>query len=345
MTRVTAFTQGREVPASRFRIRQHIAALASAGVTLTEHRGLGAYPPTQAWRRPIWFGAALAARVPGVVASYGADVTLFQRELLSTITSFEGLTRAPRVLDVDDAIWLNRGGAAARRLAAMCDLVICGNAYIADYFSREGRPTTLLPTAVDTDQYHPDPLADSAISPNETSPAVIGWIGTSSNFPYLEVIGPALAEVLKARPRTSLLVVSDRSPRLPSLPPERWRFVAWSAEREVADIQSMAIGMMPLDDTPWARGKCSFKMLTYMACGVPVVVSPVGMNVDVLAEGRVGLQATTTREWVDALTSLVDDPGARRAFGREGRRVAESRFSARVIAPRLAALLKGAARA
>jgi glycosyltransferase involved in cell wall biosynthesis len=106
----------------------------------------------------------------------------------------------------------------------------------------------------------------------------------------------------------------------------------------------MTVGLMPLANTPWAHGKCSFKMLTYMACAVPVVVSPVGMNADVLAEGEMGVAAVTTAEWVDALCDLLDSAEVRRAMGREGRRVAEESFSVRVLAPRLAALLKGVAR-
>jgi glycosyltransferase involved in cell wall biosynthesis len=335
VTRVTAFTGGRDTPASRFRIRQYIAPLASLDVQLVEHGGLGAYPPRQRWVRPAWAAAALAARLPGLIASYRSDVTLFQRELLSTFATLERFSRSPRVLDVDDAIWLYRGGRAARAVAKRCALVICGNAYIAEHMASWTPRVALLPTAVDTDRYRPNP--------HETlsSETVLGWMGTSSNFAYLTAIEPALAAVLEARPEALLLIVSDRSPALPTLPAHRWRFRRWTAEREVADLQSMAVGLMPLADTPWARGKCSFKMLSYMACGLPVVVSPVGMNCDVLSRGLVGLAATTKAEWVDALVALIDDLDARRAYGREGRRVAEGAFSVRTLAPQLASLLTG----
>lgn len=336
LTSVTAFTAGFDVPASRFRVRQFIEPLAGLGVRITERWGLGAYPPPLVATRPFWAAASVGARIPGLLASRRSDVTLFQRELLSTLVTLERLARAPRVLDVDDAIWLSRGGRAARRLAKWCDLVICGNSYIAEHFSPWNPRITVLPTAVDTDRYVPRTSTVGELP-------VIGWIGTSSNFPYLVGIEPALAAVLAARPDASVLIVSDRAPQLRALPPGRWRFQRWSAEREVADIQSMAVGLMPLADTPWARGKCSFKMLTYMACGVPAVVSPVGMNADVLAEGRVGLGVTGTSEWVEALCGLLDSADARREIGREGRRVAEARFSVRVVAPRLAALLKGVA--
>jgi glycosyltransferase involved in cell wall biosynthesis len=333
VTRVTAFTGGRDTPASRFRIRQYIAPLARLGVQLVEHGGLGAYPPPQRWVRPAWAAAALAARLPGVIASYRSDVTLYQRELLSTVATLEGFGRSPRVLDVDDAIWLYRGG---RAVAKRCALVICGNDYIAEHMGSWAPRVAVLPTAVDTDRYRP--IDDAALTPSEP---VIGWMGTSSNFAYLTAIEPALAAVLEARPQSHLLIVSDRAPALPTLPADRWRFRRWTAEREVADLQSMAVGLMPLVDTPWARGKCSFKMLSYMACGVPVVVSPVGMNRDVLSRGQVGLAATTKANWVEALVALIDDLDARRAYGREGRRIVETAFSVRTLAPQLATLLTG----
>lgn len=338
MTTVTAFTAGFGLPGSRFRIGQFVPVLAAHGVTLTEHHGLGSYPPARRWLRPLWAPAALAARLPGVLASHRTDVTLFQRELISTLATIERFTHAPRVLDVDDAIWLSSKGRAASRLAGWCDLVICGNSFLAEHFGRWTRRTALLPTAVDTDRYA---VRSTEIGGNGL---VVGWMGTSSNFDYLQRIEGALAAALEARPAARVLIVSDRRPSLPALPPARWTYHPWSADREVADLQSMTIGLMPLDDTPWARGKCSFKMLTYMACGVPVVVSPVGMNVDVLAAGSVGLAASTPAEWRDALISLLDDEHARRTMGAAGRTVAENRYSVRVLGPQLAALLSGAAR-
>jgi glycosyltransferase involved in cell wall biosynthesis len=336
---VAAFTGGRNVPSAKFRVRQYVEPLARTGVRLREHpAALGVYPPARTVLRPLWAAATLGARLPSILGSRAADVTLLQREMLSTFVTLEPLTRSPRVLDVDDAIWLGGEGRAAKRLAEMSELVICGNGYIAEHFSVWNRRTALLPTAVDTDRYRP------GASPSAEAP-VIGWMGTSSNFPYLERLEPALGAALHARPEARLRIVSDRAPHLPSLPPERWRFVPWSESREIADLQAMTIGLMPLDDAPWARGKCSFKMLTYMACAVPVVVSPVGMNVDVLAEGVVGLAATTTAQWTDAMVSLLDDAAARRAMGAEGRRVAETRYSVHVVAPQLAALLTGARRA
>ena len=341
MIDVAAFTGGWNVPSAKFRVRQYVDPLARHGVRVREHAAaLGVYPPATAAWRPFWAAGTLAARLPSILRARRTDVTLLQREMLSTFVTLEPLTRAPRVLDVDDAIWLGRDGRAARRLAELSDLVICGNAYIAEHFSAWTVRTALLPTAVDTDRY-----TANVRQVQESEPLVIGWMGTSSNFPYLQRIDRALAAVLNARRDARVLIVSDRAPDLPSLPDGRWTFEPWSAEREVAALQSMAIGLMPLDDTPWARGKCSFKMLTYMACGVPVVVSPVGMNVDVLAEGAVGLAATSDGEWIDALVSLLDDRQARIAMGTAGRRVAEDRYSVQVVAPRLAALLSGTARA
>src|SRR6476620_8219137 len=128
MISVAAFTTGQNVPASRFRVRQYIPDLKLRGVELSEfYPRAGGYPPEQKWRRPFWAAASLADRVPDIARSFSYDVTLLQREMLSTFVTLEPLTKRPRVLDVDDAIWLNRDNSFARKLAGMSDSVICGN--------------------------------------------------------------------------------------------------------------------------------------------------------------------------------------------------------------------------
>jgi glycosyltransferase involved in cell wall biosynthesis len=329
---VAAYTQGVPVPSARFRVRQHIAPLEALGVRIREYPArLSSFPP--AWRpaRPAWGVAAVAERVLAAACSWTADVTLLQREMVSTLATAEVLTRRPRVLDVDDAIFLHRGGAAAARLAQLCDLVICGNAFLAGWFDRHNRNVQTLPTAVDTDRFAPAP-AGGDMRP------VIGWSGGSSGFRYLESVAPALSEILSRRPEASLRVIADRRPRLDGVPASRVEFVRWSPETEVAALQDLTVGLMPLDDTSWSRGKCAFKLLTYMACGVPAVASAVGMNVEVLASGG-GLAPRSLAEWVDAIDFYLRQPAEARRAGRQGRQIVVDRYSLRTVTPRLAGLL------
>ncbi|MFM6933606.1 MAG: glycosyltransferase, partial [Novosphingobium sp.] len=260
---------------------------------------------------------------------------LLQREMLSSLATLEGFTGRPRLFDVDDSIHLLRGGGFARKIAGECDRIIAGNDFLAEWYLRWNANVCVLPTCVDTDRYAP-----GAGSPDAGT--TIGWIGTSANFPYLESVEPALRHALDADGTLSLIVMADRAPALPTIDPARWRFERWSEAAEVAMIQSLAIGLMPLPDTDWTRGKCSFKMLQYMACGVPVVVSPVGMNVQVLAHGDVGLAARNIDEWTDAILALAKAPDLRHRMGMMGRSVVETRYSVHSAAPKLAEILRGA---
>lgn len=117
-------------------------------------------------------------------------------------------------------------------------------------------------------------------------------------------------------------------------------FVRWSPKNEVQTIQEMSVGLMPIDDTPWSRGKCSYKMLLYMACGIPVVVSPYGMNDEVLSKGRAGLSAKSHSEWIDSIDWLLDSPGDRLSMGITGRNIVETEYSLNVLAPRMASYLR-----
>jgi glycosyltransferase involved in cell wall biosynthesis len=270
------------------------------------------------------------------VLSHRYDAVLLQREIMSSFVTLEPLTTRPRILDVDDAIFLQRGGGFAKRLAELSDRVICGNNYLAEWFGRWNANVDVIPTAVDTERYLPNAKAKPS-----GQPLVIGWIGTSGNYKYLYGIEGALAKVMRNHPSTRLKVVGDKLPEFRHLPLDQVDFVPWSEAIEVHAIQSMDIGIMPLEDSLWARGKCSFKMLQYLATGLPVVVSPVGMNAEVLALGNLGIGAVTEKQWIDGLIALLENRTLRARFGTEGRRVVESSFSIRVVAPRLARSLRG----
>lgn len=260
------------------------------------------------------------------------DLRFLQRNLTATLCTWELLLRKPFVFDVDDAIFLGPRGASADRIARSAALTICGNNFLAEHFSRHGR-VAVLPTAVDTLRFVPRAV---------TLPAkqVIGWSGSSSGLKYLYGIEPAILTLLLKHPDAILKVVSDKPPVFKTLPLERVVYERWSPEREVAVLQEFAVGIMPLEDDLWARGKCSFKMLTYMAVGLPVVVSPVGMNVEILAQGSCGFAAKTNDDWVDAISNLLNEPALADQMGRTGRQIIETRYARNVVAPQLAQLLR-----
>ena len=332
--RVDAFTGGRSASSARFRVRQYIPLLAPLGIDIVERSpGLGSYPPRRHWQRPAWALGSLGQRIPDIVAGWRADVTLLHREMISTLCTFEGLTRRPRLLDVDDAIHLYRGGRAARRLAGLADLVVVGNDWLAEAWRRWNGEVAVLPTAVDTAAYRVEPLPERP---------VIGWIGSAGNLRYLEAIAPALAEVARRFPGVSIAVCCEEPPDLPGLPV---RYVPWSAAAEADFLASITLGVMPLDDGPWERGKCSFKMLQYLAAGRPCVVSPVGMNREVLAQAEVGLAATTQRRMGRGTLGHPRRPRGRPATRVAGRALVERRYSLDALAPRLAGLIRDLAAA
>ena len=333
MIPIRAFTAGLTVPGPRYRIFQFASMLRDAGYALHwRNSPFGGYPPRLRAARPLWAAASLLWRTAQVVESRRAGITFFQRELLSTFATVEWISGRPRIFDVDDAIWLNGQGAKTDAVAARADVIICGNEFLADHYQRLCGDVVILPTAVDIAAYPSSPRVAGEV-------CNIGWSGTSGGFKYINQIESALATVLELRPAARVRVMADRRPSLPLLAPDRLDYVKWSPDGENREIAAFDIGIMPLADTEWERGKCSYKMLQYMAAGVPVVVSPVGMNVDVLSSGALGLGPRTTDEWVDALLTLIDAPALRAGMGAAGREVARARFSKEVVGRGLIAVL------
>jgi len=329
--RVAAFTQGEQIPSARFRVRQYLPALQASGLLVEEHPArYGSYPPAATWRRPFWLAASLAERAAALVGGR-FDIAWMQREMISTLAVPTRLCRRPIVFDVDDAIWLTQRAGAVDAIARRSRVVLCGNTFLAEHFG-EFAPVQILPTGVDTDRWLPG-------VPDEKP--VLVWSGSASGLDYLRAITPALRATLDAVPEARLRVVCNAPPRL-DLPEARVQWVPWSPQAEVRAIQSATVGLMPMPDTLWTRGKCSFKLLTYLACAVPGVASPFGMNAEVIAGGG-ALGADTQAQWAETLVHLLRDRAAARALGQRGRAQVEARYAVSVLVPQLAAHLSAAA--
>jgi len=326
VSNIAAISQGIRIPSTRFRLSQYADMWQHAGHSVEFfHARTSAYPPVEKWRRPLWGMLEMAHRFDQLNRINKADLVILQRELISTYYTLERYISAPLVLDVDDAIFLHRSGKAAIALAHKADRIVCGNQFLADYFSAYQTNIDIIPTAVDTERFMP--IADSS------ERKVIGWSGSSGGFPYLYEMEDALREVLTLNPDWKLLITSDKKPNFRWLNEQQVEFIPWSPDNEVACIQAMSIGLMPLQQSAWAEGKCSYKMLLYMACGIPVAVSPFGMNAEILAQGSVGIAATSSRQWRDGLNELIADKKLRVQMGTVGRALVDSCYSLQACNP------------
>jgi len=341
MVKIAALTSGSNIPSARFRIRQYLPYLRNAGIDVTEYCPLlsqGARLPGALGRvRTRYFPPLLAGqmlvnlafRVPGVLASHVADVTWLERNFVPGLDDCAALLRSPIVLDIDDAIWLYNplGSGMIKRLVRRADMVFAGNQFLANWCSECCQNVQIIPTAVDADRFRP------RTNPKpENSPFVVGWTGTAGNFRFLQMIEPALARFLGGTPSARLLVVADRAPDLTSLPPGQVDFVAWNPSTEHLVLHEMDVGIMPIDDSDLSKGKCSFKMLQYMAAGIPVIASPFGMNIEIFAQGEMGFPAVTQDDWVESLQDYCDNVEIRRRHGESGRKIIENKYAADIVA-------------
>ena len=249
----------------------------------------------------------------------------------------------PYVVDYDDALfhrydqhrsgWVRRLlGDKIARVMRGAHLVTAGNAYLADYARCAGaHRVEVIPTVIDLGRYppsHTEPALDTLFT--------IGWIGSPSTAKYLQAIVPALAKVC-AGGMGRVRLIGSGPVDLPGVPVE---VLPWDEATEVDELKQFDVGIMPLPDEPWERGKCGFKLIQYMACGLPVVASPVGGNREIVDQGVNGFIADTTEEWVQALRMLMLDAGLRQRMGRAGRDKVEHEYCLQVTAPWLVALLQ-----
>jgi len=214
--------------------------------------------------------------------------------------------------------------------------VTVGNEFLASYARRFNPNVTVIPTAVDTDRFVPRP----DLLPAAGRTLVVGWIGSPTTFRYLESIKDVLAAVSAKHPFTLKVSGAGRPVNFPGVDVQ---VVPWSMADEVSLFNTCDIGVYPLTDDDWSRGKCGFKAIQCMACGVPVVAASVGVNREIITDGVNSFLATTPSEWVAKLGQLLSDPALRASMAAAGRRTIEARYSLRVTAPQLAAVFASAA--
>lgn len=332
--RIEVWTVDPSLPSLRHRVGAAIPVLESRGWEVHLH----VLPP-----RP-WLGRVHARR-PALRAS--RLLVLAKVKLRPLEHHLLRRTGTPVVFELDDAIHLRRprrpdlepqrSWLRTAKFAATCRLarmVIAGNEVLAGTARRWARRVEVVPTPVELDRY-------PERAPADRRPRTLVWIGLPENLDYLETLRPVVGRLAREVPDLALRVVCSRFPDWPEV---RVEGVPWTAEGEPEALATAGVGLMPLVDNEWGRGKCAFKLLQYMAAGLPCVASPVGANPGVVDEGVSGYLAATPEQWEAALRRLVDDPELGLRLGRAGRERVRRDFDRRVVIPRLADLLEDAAR-
>jgi glycosyltransferase involved in cell wall biosynthesis len=308
---------GLEQPSYRHRMRSLVEPLRAAGWQVrTEQFPSGRYGLRTWERRALlrW-----------------ADVTVLHQIKLSALEArlFAAYSRRS-VFDVDDAIYVRKprrlgdlpdeSAWRKRKFAATCrwvDAVAAGNEVLAGVARASAKQIVVLPTSIDTASY------ETTFAGPDEAPTIV-WIGSPENLIYLDMIRPALARLTKRHPTLKLRVICSAFPDWNDVNVER---VPWSSATEAHSLAGAHIGVMPLTDDAWSRGKCAFKLLQYMAAGLPCVASPVGANTEAVQDGINGFHATDIDEWERSLDKLIVSPQLRSSFGAEGRQRVEQRYA------------------
>ena len=308
-------------PSFRHRMRSLIEPLEAAGWQVRAERFSSGRYGLRTWERRALLG--------------WAHIAVLHQIKLSAIEArlFAALSRR-RVFDVDDAIYVRKprrlgappGDSVWRRgkFAATCravDVVAAGNDVLASVARTSARAVEVLPTSIDAGSY-------PATTAGPDDPPTIVWIGSPENLVYLEMIRPALGRLAARHPTLRVRVICSAFPDWPDILVER---IAWSEATEAAALAAAHIGIMPLTDDEWARGKCAFKVLQYMAASLPCVASPVGANTEAVIDGVNGFHARGLEEWEQNLERLIESAPLRVRMGAAGHAHVTERYAMSVF--------------
>lgn len=290
---------------------------------------------------------AYVGRIRTLLGSRQFDLLWIEKEALPWLPAWVEKAllagSVPYVLDYDDAVFhyydqhrspLVKHFLGGKHPALMqgAALVVAGNEYLADFARRAGaRRVEVVPTVIDLERY-PPPTPSSL---KEVELPCVGWIGQRATAAFLTPYASLFARFSdEGRTRFAAIGIDAQKLGLPMAS------IPWTEQTEVASIASLDIGIMPLLDGAFERGKCGYKLIQYMACGLPVVASPVGVNRQIVEHGVNGFLAETPEQWEHALQTLLSDAGLRQRMGQAGRKKVEAQYCIQVTGPKLAAMLK-----
>lgn len=266
------------------------------------------------------------------------DLVYVQREAYMLGTTFfeRKFSKSSKVVfDFDDAVWMhqkgeNRSGnkrfsflkrpSKTAELIEMSDMTFAGNPYLAEYASQYNRNVKIVPTTIDTDEY--SPLETTRIN---SKTVCIGWSGSLTTIPHFKYALPAL-KLLKDKygDRISIKVIGDVSYSNEELGIQG---IPWRKDTELDDLREIDIGLMPLPNEEWTKGKCGLKGLQYMALGIPTIMSPVGVNSDIVQHAENGFLADQVDDWVECISNLIENPELRYEVGMAGRKTVVEKYS------------------
>jgi len=286
-------------------------------------------------------------RITDIFIANHCDIIFIHREVFPLggviFEHFFKMTGKKIIYDFDDSLFLPDTSGANRfinvfkvpgkikRIIQMSDAVIAGNSFLRDYALNYSTKVYILPTPIDTEKYIP------FTNKPYNKRIVIGWIGSSTTLKYLKLLENVFSEVSRQYSNVVFLVVGKDFKGYEHLNIE---FKEWSLDSELSSLQSFDIGIMPLTDDYWSRGKCAFKAIQYMSVGIPVVASDVGMNKEVIKNGINGFLVRNDKEWIDKLKLLIENANLRKEMGIASRKIVEEKYSLKVNAPRLLGIIE-----
>jgi glycosyltransferase involved in cell wall biosynthesis len=350
--KISALTDHIFTPSSRFRVRQYINPLKSNGIFVNDlgrkhSKQLVSDGYTSIKKSPYLVYKALLQESLDVsntfsrtVSSRNSDAVWLSRQLIIGYPSFEFLLKSPLIYDIDDSVFLTSylSKKQVEYSAKRANLIFAGNDYLADYLSQYNKSIHIVPTVVDTNVFTPRRDSSTILS-NENEKIVIGWSGGSSSYKFFQPLEDMFIRVLKKYKNVRIVFVSDRPPYELKKLLCFIEFIKWSDKNEASTIQNFDIGIMPLEDSEWVKGKCAYKMLLYASCGVPIVASPFGENKKILDNHDIGLAPLDADDWFSAIETLIIDHNMRSKFGIQGRKYVLENKSLKVWANNISNLI------
>ena len=331
-------------PGQRFRFEQYLAFLEANGYRcefsplLNERDDKIFYAPGNYFRKFLILLNSYVKRTGNLLKARNYDAIFVFREAVYTKSTFfekQFAKRSKVVFDFDDSIWLQNVSEANKRFAFLKNagktkdiigyshLVIAGNEYLADYARKFNRNVVIIPTTIDTEEY----VRSTNSRKDET--VCIGWSGSKTTIQHFSHAIEALKIVKeKYGNRISIRVIGDENYENKML---EIQGLPWKKTTEIADLSAIDIGIMPLPDDEWSKGKCGLKGLQYMALEIPTIMSPVGVNSVIIQDGENGMLAATTEEWVIKLSQLIEDKELRMRLGKAGRKTVAEGYSVEAL--------------